>query len=152
MPTRSAEAVWEGTLPHGKGTMSAAKGVCEGSYSFSSRFEEGPGTNPEELIGAALAGCYSMQFSLLLERAGYVLDKVHTVSSVHLNRVGGDFQITRIDLSVSAAVPGIDERTLWDQAARAKETCPVSQALKGVEITLALRHIHQFETEGVGGR
>jgi osmotically inducible protein OsmC len=114
--------------------MTVGKNVFEGSYTFASRFEEGTGTNPEELIAAAHAGCFSMAFSLVLEEAGYTLDRVHTVAKVRLEKVGDDFKITTINLEAEAKVPGIDEDTFQEKAQAAKEGCPVSQALAGPEI------------------
>jgi osmotically inducible protein OsmC len=139
MPVRNAEAVWEGSLREGKGTMQLGSGAFEGKYSFQSRFEEGPGTNPEELIGAAHAGCFSMALSGNLGRAGYTPERVHTTAQVHVDRVEGGFKITLVHLNTEAKVPGIDRKTFLEQAESAKKTCPVSQALTGVEITLEAR-------------
>jgi osmotically inducible protein OsmC len=136
MPVRNAEAVWEGSLREGKGTMQLGSGAFEGKYSFQSRFEEGAGTNPEELIGAAHAGCFSMAFSGNLGRAGYTPERIHTTAQVHVERVDGGFKITRIHLNTEAKVPGIDRNAFLEQAEAAKAKCPVSQALTGVEITL----------------
>lgn len=137
MPVRSAEAVWKGSLTEGKGTMKMASGAYEGQYSFSSRFEEGEGTNPEELIAAAHAGCYSMALSADLGRAGYSPQEVHTTAKVHLTKGESGFRITRVHLITEARVPGIDEAAFQEQAEKAKKGCPVSQALGAVdEITL----------------
>jgi osmotically inducible protein OsmC len=136
MPTRHAEAQWNGKLIDGKGTMKFGSGAYEGSYSFASRFENGEGTNPEELIGAAHAGCFSMAFSLLLEKAGYPPNQVQTRADVKLEKVGDGFKITHIELQTEADVPGIDAETFQKQAQAAKEGCPVSQALAGTEISL----------------
>ncbi len=136
MAVRTAEAVWEGDLMQGKGTMKLSSGAFEGAYSFASRFEEGPGTNPEELIGAAHAGCFSMALSAGLARAGYTPKRIHTTARVHLNKVDGGFKITKIELNTEAEVPGIDEKTFLEHAEAAKAGCPVSQALAGTEITL----------------
>src|SRR5438309_5227403 len=106
MPVRKAEARWEGDLPSGKGTMRFGGGAFEGQYSFSSRFEEGTGTNPEELIAAAHAGCFSMAFSAGLEGAGYSPNSVETVATVHLSLADGGFKISRIDLATSVDVHG----------------------------------------------
>src|SRR5881227_4355381 len=108
MPVRNAEARWEGDLPSGKGTMRFGGGAFEGQYSFSSRFEEGTGTNPEELIGAAHAGCFSMALSAGLERAGHAPTSIETSARVHLERADSGFRISRIDLTTTADVPGID--------------------------------------------
>ena len=136
MPVRTADARWEGNLPDGKGTMRFGGGAFEGQYSFSSRFEDGAGTNPEELIAAAHAGCFSMALSNGLAKAGHTPTRVDTTASVHLEKVEGGFGITRIDLRTEAEVPGIDEATFKEQAQTAKANCPVSKALAAVEITL----------------
>lgn len=136
MPVREARAVWNGTLKEGQGTMRLGGGAYEGPYSFSSRFEEGKGTNPEELIGAAHAGCFSMALSGGLGKAGFQPKKIETTSKVHLGKVGEGFGITRIDLSTRGQVPGIDEATFRKHAEDAKKNCPVSRALAGVEITV----------------
>jgi lipoyl-dependent peroxiredoxin len=136
MPTRTANARWEGSLQEGRGTMRMATGAYEGPYSFRSRFEEGEGTNPEELIGAAHAGCFSMALSGDLGRAGYEPESVETTANVHIDKVGEGFKITRIELDTKARVPGIDRDEFEEQAEAAKEGCPVSQALAGTEITL----------------
>jgi osmotically inducible protein OsmC len=136
MPIRSSNAVWEGTLKQGKGTMTIGDGVYKGPYSFASRFENGPGTNPEELIAAAHAGCFSMALAFGLEQAGYSPKQVKTVAQVHLDKVGDGFQITSIDLNTEAKVPGIDEKEFLKQAEAAKTGCPVSRALKGPQIKL----------------
>ena len=136
MPARSASAVWEGSLQEGKGKMKLGSGAFEGQYSFASRFEEGKGTNPEELIGAAHAGCFSMALSAGLGRAGYTPKRVETQAKVHLGKTDAGFKITKIELETEAEVPGIDEKTFQEQAETAKKNCPVSQALGGVEIQL----------------
>jgi osmotically inducible protein OsmC len=136
MPTRTASARWEGSLQEGNGTMRLGSGAFEGPYSFRSRFEEGDGTNPEELIGAAHAGCFSMALSADLGREGHTVERVATDAAVHLVPVDGAPTITRIDLSTRASVPGI-EREEFDRVAEgAKQNCPVSRALAGVEISL----------------
>jgi lipoyl-dependent peroxiredoxin len=136
MPARTAEAQWEGSLQDGKGTVSLGSGAFEGQYSFSSRFEEGVGTNPEELIGAAHAGCFSMALAAGLGRAGYSPSRVHTVATVHLEKGDAGFRISRIALSTEAVVPGIDEAAFQEQAAAAKTGCPVSQALAATPVEL----------------
>ena len=136
MPARAANARWEGGLKDGKGNMRLGGGAFEGQYSFSSRFEEGAGTNPEELIAAAHAGCYSMALSAGLEKAGYSPNSVETEAKVHLSPGDGGFRISRIDLVSSADVPGIDGDAFQQAARAAKEGCPVSKALAAVEITL----------------
>ena len=136
MPIRTADAEWTGGLKGGKGTMAFASGAYEGPYSFSSRFEEGEGTNPEELIAAAHAGCFSMQFAALLEKAGHVPDRVATTAKVHLDPDGDGFTVTRIDLRTEAQVSGIDDDEFQKVADDAKRTCPVSRLLTGAEITV----------------
>jgi len=137
MPARSANARWEGGLKDGKGNMRLGGGAFEGQYSFSSRFEEGAGTNPEELIAAAHAGCFSMALSGGLERGGHTPNSIETEAKVHLSpKDGGGFRISRIDLITTADVPGIDDAAFQQAAKAAKEGCPVSGALSAVEITL----------------
>jgi lipoyl-dependent peroxiredoxin len=136
MPARTANARWEGGLKDGKGNMRLGGGAFEGQYSFSSRFEDGVGTNPEELIAAAHAGCFSMALSAGLERAGHSPNSVETTAQVHLSPADGGFRISRIDLTTSADVPGIDADAFQQAAQAAKEGCPVSKALAAVEITL----------------
>jgi lipoyl-dependent peroxiredoxin len=133
MPRRKASARWDGSLQEGDGTMRLATGSYEGPYSFQSRFEEGDGTNPEELIAAAHAGCFSMALSAELGRAGYEAESVETDATVQIDKVGDGFGITRIVLQTRARVPGIDEDEFQKQAQAAKEGCPVSKALGGVE-------------------
>ena len=136
MPVREADAVWEGSLQDGKGTMKMASGAYEGAYSFSSRFEEGTGTNPEELIAAAHAGCFSMALSGGLGRAGHPPTRVHTTAGVHLEKGEAGFRISRIHLRTEAEVPGIDEAAFQEAAETAKKNCPVSQLVTGAEVTL----------------
>jgi osmotically inducible protein OsmC len=136
MATRTASAVWDGTLKQGKGLMRLGSGAFEGAYSFSSRFEEGTGTNPEELIGAAEAGCYSMALSANLEKAGHPVKRISTVATVKLEMVGGGPKITSIDLKTDAEVPGIDQAKFQEIAEQTKKTCPVSVALSGTQINL----------------
>ncbi len=136
MPTRSASAIWEGTLKEGRGSIKLGSGAFEGSYSFASRFEQGAGTNPEELIGGAHAGCFSMALASGLTQLGYAPKRIETSAQVAIERVGEGFKITRINLKTEAEVPGIEEKLFLEQAQKAKLNCPVSQALKGVEISL----------------
>jgi lipoyl-dependent peroxiredoxin len=136
MPARIGSAVWEGTLKEGKGTMKLGSGAYEGPYSFKSRFEEGTGTNPEELIGAALAGCFSMALSANLEKAGHPAKHVDTRANVKLEMVEGGPRITAIELQNESVVPGIDEKSFQEQAEKTKAGCPVSKALTGTEIKL----------------
>ena len=133
MATRTATAKWEGTLQEGAGTMALGSGAWSGQYSFKSRFADGEGTNPEELIGAALAGCYSMQLSLGVEQAGHTPESVETAASVHLTPAdGGGFEISRIELSARGQVPGIDAQEFTRLAEEAKRDCLVHKALAGV--------------------
>jgi osmotically inducible protein OsmC len=136
MPKRTAQARWEGGVPAGSGTMKLGSGAFEGAYSFSSRFEDGTGTNPEELIGAAHAGCFSMALSLALTQEGTPPDSIQTDATVHLLKDGEGFSIKRIDLVTRARVPGIDADGFQQAAQGAKENCPVSKVLTGAEITL----------------
>jgi lipoyl-dependent peroxiredoxin len=133
MPRRKADARWEGSLTEGKGTMRMASGAYEGPYSFQSRFEEGDGTNPEELIAAAHAGCFSMALSGELGKAGHDPDSVETEATVHLDKVDDGFAIKRIELRTRVTAPGVDEAAFQEAAEAAKKGCPVSQALAAVE-------------------
>jgi osmotically inducible protein OsmC len=133
MPRRTASARWDGSLQEGAGTMRMASGAYEGAYSFQSRFEEGDGTNPEELIAAAHAGCFSMALSFGLGQAGYEPESVETEATVQIDSVGDGFAITHILLRSRARVPGIDADEFQQQAQAAKEGCPVSKALGGVD-------------------
>ena len=142
MPIATGSAVWEGELKGGKGSMKLGSGSYEGPYSFASRFETGKGTNPEELIGAAHAGCFSMAFSAGLGKFGFHPKRVSTTAKVSLENVSGAFQITTIELTMEADVPGIDEKTFQEQAESAKKNCPVSKALAGVNIKLNARLVH----------
>lgn len=139
MPARKGTAVWEGTLKEGKGSMKLGSGAYEGPFSFKSRFEEGSGTNPEELIGAALAGCFSMALSANLEKAGHPGKRVSTTANVKLEIVEGGPKITTIELKTEAEVPGIDDAAFQEQAEKTKAGCPVSKALTGTEIKLDAR-------------
>jgi osmotically inducible protein OsmC len=136
MPVRRAEAVWEGTLKDGHGKIRLGSGAFEGTYSFGTRFESAPGTNPEELIGAAHAGCFSMALSAALSRNGFAPRRIATTADVALDQVGDGFKITSILLKTSAEVPGIDETKFREFAEGAKKGCPVSQALAGTDIRL----------------
>ena len=133
---RKADARWEGTLTDGKGTMRFGSGAFEGQYSFASRFEEGTGTNPEELIGAAHAGCFSMAFANMLSKNGNPPTSIETTAEVHLEKGDAGFSITRIHLTTKGDVPGLDADQLQKTAEEAKAGCPVSRALAGVDITL----------------
>ncbi len=133
MPVRKAQAVWKGTLREGSGTMKLPSGGYEGPFTYASRFEEGKGTNPEELIGAAHAGCFSMFLSALLSKDGFTPNRIDTTATVHLE---AGPTIAKIELNTVADVPGIDEATLKRYAADAKAGCPVSKALSAVDIEL----------------
>ena len=133
MPKRTANARWEGSLQDGQGTMRLGTGAYEGAYSFQSRFEEGDGTNPEELIAAAHAGCFSMALSGALGAAGYDPDRIETTATVHIEKVEEGFGITRVDLATRARVPGIDRDEFARHAEGVKAGCPVSKALAAVE-------------------
>ncbi len=130
-------AVWHGGLKDGSGTISTGTGVLkEQSYTFASRFENGKGTNPEELIAAAHAGCFSMALSAELEKAGHKGDEVKTAATLTLDFVSGAPTVTKIHLVAEAKVPGIDEAKFSEIAKGAKENCPISRLLKAAEITL----------------
>jgi osmotically inducible protein OsmC len=140
MPTRNGSAEWRGDLQGGEGTLKVGASSYEGPYSFKSRFEEGEGTNPEELIGAAQAACYSMQLSAMLANDGHTPDSVNTTAKVHLRIVDDKPSITLIELETEGRVPGIDQAAFESAAAAAKEACLVSRALAGVdEITLSAK-------------
>lgn len=137
MPTRKAEAEWKGNLAEGEGKLKVGSGAFEGPYSFKSRFEEGEAaTNPEELIGAAHAGCFTMALIAALSRAGIKPTRIHTEAKVKLEKVGEAFAITQIDLETEAEVPGVDDAAFQNYASGAKQNCPVSKALAGTEIHL----------------
>ena len=140
MPVRSANAEWKGNLKEGNGHISSESGALKDlPYSFRSRFQEGGATNPEELIGAAHAGCFSMALANGLAGAGHTPEFVRTRARVHLDQVEGGFAISRVSLKCEARVPGIDEGVFQEQARGAKEGCPVSQALGAIEIELEAR-------------
>src|SRR5689334_14784687 len=142
MPTRKAEAEWEGNLAEGQGRLKVGSGAFEGPYSFKSRFEEGQSaTNPEELIGAAHAGCFTMALTAALSRAGIKPTRIHTVARVKLEKVAEAFSITQIDLETEAEIPGIDDAKFQEYANGAKQNCPVSKALTGTEIHLSAKLI-----------
>ncbi len=139
MPKRKASAEWKGTLPEGNGIVALGSGAFQGAYSFSSRFEEGVGTNPEELIGAAHAGCFSMALSGALGKNGFNPQSVKTEAVVHLVKDDSGFTITEIDLDCDAHVPGISEEDFSKFAEEAKKGCPVSKVLAGAKINLTAR-------------
>lgn len=136
MTTKESKAVWEGTVKEGKGTMEVGHGAYNGPYSFASRFENGKGTNPEELIAAAHAGCFSMALSSQLTKAGYTPKRIESKARVHLEKEDGSFAITRVELTAEAEIPDIDEDEFQEIAEDAKDNCVVSKALAGVEIDL----------------
>jgi len=137
MTIREASARWQGTLKEGSGRVRLGSGVFEGVYSFPSRFENGPGTNPEELIAAAHAGCFSMALSAMLGTAQHIPTSISTVAKVHLGATAAGPAITRIELETQAEIPGLAPDEFQSLAARAKTTCLVSRALAGVaSITL----------------
>jgi osmotically inducible protein OsmC len=133
---QKASAVWQGTLKEGSGTMSTGSGaIVEKPYSFKTRFEGEQGTNPEELIGAAHAGCFSMAFSMILGGAGFTPERIATTATITLEPKDGGFAITASHLDMTATIPGIDEATFLDLAGKAKAGCPVSKVLNAA-ITL----------------
>lgn len=136
MPVKTAQAVWKGSLIGGSGHLKTESGVLDTDYAWKSRAEDGAGTNPEELIAAAHAGCFSMQLSHMLAQAGHPADRLHTVGHVSFEKVGEGFGITKIKLVLDAKVPGISEEEFRKQAEGAKSSCPVSKALQAVPIEL----------------
>jgi osmotically inducible protein OsmC len=136
MPTRTSTADWNGTLKEGHGHMRFGGGAYDGAFTWSSRFAEGGGTNPEELIAAAHAGCFSMALSGDLVKAGFTPKTIRTNAEVHIEQVSGSWTITLIELTCGAEVPGIDEATFQNIASGTRDGCPVSRALKAVKITL----------------
>jgi osmotically inducible protein OsmC len=139
MAIRTSSAEWKGSLKEGSGTMKLASGAYEGPYTYASRFESGPGTNPEELIGAAHAGCFSMFLAALLSDAGLVPTRIRTTATVHL-RAGPT--IALIELKTEAEVPNISEAAFLEHAEAAKRNCPVSKALAAVETTLSAKLVN----------
>lgn len=135
MPKRIGNAEWQGTLKEGQGNVKMGS-AYEGPYSFSSRFEDGSGTNPEEMVAAAHAACFSMALSAGLEKAGHPSKSVNTKATVHLEKGDEGFSITKIELDAEADVPGIEEGAFQDIATATKSGCPISKALSAVEITL----------------
>jgi osmotically inducible protein OsmC len=133
---RTATARWEGDLKAGKGTIRLGSGAFEGKYSFSTRFEGAPGTNPEELLGAAHAGCFSMALASALSQAGFTVNSVDTTAKVQLEKGEGGFGISRIDLETTGNVENIDQAEFQKYAETTKDTCIVSRALSAVPMTL----------------
>jgi osmotically inducible protein OsmC len=136
MAERSAKASWEGGLMDGKGTMALGSGAFEGSFSFNTRMGDEPGTNPEELIGAALAGCYAMALNATLEKQGSPAKSINTEAKVYLGKDDGGFTIRKIDLSVKAEVEGLEDDKFQQFAEETKKGCPVSKALAATPINL----------------
>jgi lipoyl-dependent peroxiredoxin len=149
MVIRKAEAKWKGNLVQGSGRLTVGSGAIDVPYSFKSRLEDGQSaTNPEELLGAAHAGCFTMALAAQLSGAGFTPSELDTVAKVSFEKIGDNFQITRIELATSADVPSVDETTFQALAADAKKNCPVSKALAATEITLkaTLRNADEAQT------
>ena len=136
MSIRKADAVWKGSLKEGGGNLTVGSGAFEVPYTWATRFGDAVGANPEELIGAAHAGCYSMFLSSLLTKAGFTPSRIHTTASVHLE---AGPTITKIELDTVVEAPGLDESAFMVQAEAAKKNCPVSKALASVPIVLTAR-------------
>ena len=132
MPDRESRVTWKGGLKEGMGVMSLGSGAFEGKFSLRSRIDDGGehATNPEELIGAALCGCFSMMLSSLLEKDGYIAEEINSKTEVHFNAVGSGYRIEKIDLIVEASVPGVKRETFMGLAERAHKECPIAQAIK----------------------
>lgn len=139
MAFRTAEAQWKGNLLEGKGHIKVQSGTLDATYDFRARTADGKGTNPEELIGAAHAGCFTMQLSALLGAAGFTAENLHTTAKVHLEKQGEGFAIPRIELELTGKVPGLDAAGFERHAQTAKTTCPVSKALAGTQISLSIK-------------
>jgi len=139
MAIRKAHAEWKGALRDGTGEVALGSGAFKGPYSFKSRFENGTGTNPEELIGAAHAGCFTMALTAILSQAGHPPSQISTDAAVHIEKVGDGFEITKIELTTQGQVPGIDAATFQKYADDAKKGCPVSKALAGTQISLVTK-------------
>ncbi|MCA9798468.1 MAG: OsmC family protein [Cyanobacteria bacterium HKST-UBA04] len=136
MKTSTAQAQWQGGLKDGSGTFKGGSGTIEGPYSFPTRFENASGTNPEELVAAAHAACYSMALSATLEKEGYAPKQVHTTAKVLLEFVDGAPEITTVELTTEAQIGGIDDSTFMEYAELAKKNCPISKLYKGATIKL----------------
>ena len=148
MTIRESQAEWQGTLREGSGRLRLGSGVFEGAYSFPSRFENGPGTNPEELIAAAHAGCFSMALTFILGQEGHIARTIRTVAKVHLGATAAGPTITRIDLETEADIPGLEPAEFQRMAETAKTTCLVSRALAGVAtITLKAELVAPLSAE-----
>lgn len=139
MAERKATAEWNGSLKEGSGTLALGSGLFKGAFSFSTRMEDEPGTNPEELLGASLAGCYAMALNATLEKEGKPARSVHTEATVHFGKDDAGFKINRIDLAADAEVDGIEDSDFQTIAENVKKTCPVSKALSvPIELTATL--------------
>ena len=136
MPERKATAEWTGTLKEGKGNIALGSGAFSGPFSFETRFEEGAGTNPEELLGAALAGCYAMALNAALEKEGTPAKRIHAEANVFLGKDEGGFKINRIDLTAEGEIEGFNQEKFAEVAERVKHTCIISRALAATDITL----------------
>ncbi|MEK6702963.1 MAG: OsmC family protein [Planctomycetota bacterium] len=139
MPARTAQAEWKGNLTEGKGHIKGQSGTLDAPYDFRARTADGKGTNPEELIAAAHAGCFTMQLSALLGAAGFTADRLKTTAKVHLEKDGPGVAIPLIELELEGSVPGLDAAAFLKHAETAKATCPVSKALSGSKITLTVK-------------
>ncbi len=140
MAVRFADAEWAGNLQEGKGKMRLGTGAFEGNYTYKSRFEEGPGTNPEELVAAASAGCFTMAFSAELSKAGFTPTSLKTRADLTMERVNNAMTITKIQLTTEAVVPGIDEKRFQEIGEGAKKNCPVSRALNpSIQVSLTAK-------------
>ena len=140
MPLRTAEAEWKGNLTEGSGNLKVGSGAFEGAYSFASRFQDGEtSTNPEELLGAAHAGCFTMATDAALTRAGFTPTRLHTTAKVRLDKVGEGFSITKITLELEGEVPDLSREEFEKIAHDAKANCPLSKALTGTEIELIIK-------------
>jgi osmotically inducible protein OsmC len=136
MPARTAEATWEGSLQEGTGSLKVGSGAFEGPFTFKSRFESDPATNPEELLGAAHAGCFTMALGARLGREGHTVHHIHTTAHVHLEKGESGFSISRIDLVTEGRVEGVDEAAFTAAAEATKDACIVSKALSAVPMTV----------------
>lgn len=143
MPIRKANAEWNGTLSRGNGKIFSDSGSVKAPYSFLSRFENGSGTNPEELLGAAHAGCFSMALAMLLEQSGFIPNKIFTSAHVHIDKGKNGFVISTIELETQCQINGIDEKTFAEKTEAAKKGCPVSMALASTNITLKARLLRE---------
>ena len=133
---RTAKVEWTGDVAHGHGSISTGSGKVAAEYSFGTRFAAEPGTNPEELLGASLAACFTMALAATLTRAGHATSSIDTTAKVHLKHVAGGFEIPQIELTTHAVVPGILDDEFQSYALQAKESCPIGKALHGVPVTL----------------